>query len=83
MPIALTEKVAVCPALIVTLAGWVVIEGATTAGVTVRVTTLLVVLPAELLTITVNSDPLSDVAATGVVYVGEVAPLMVVPFFVH
>jgi hypothetical protein len=60
-----------------------VIDGATVEAVTVRVAALLVAFPAELLITTVNCDPLSDVAATGVVYVAEVAPLMSVPFFLH
>jgi hypothetical protein len=67
VPELVTENVAVWPAVTVWLAGCVVIEGATAAAVTVRVAVLLVVLPAELLTITVNCDPLSDVAVAGVV----------------
>ena len=42
MPVAVTENVAVCPAVIVTLEGCVVIEGATGAGLTVSVAALLV-----------------------------------------
>ena len=49
------------------LAGWVVIEGATAAALTVRVAVLLVTLPVELLTVTVNALPLSEVAVTGVI----------------
>jgi hypothetical protein len=49
------------------LAGWVVIEGATAAAVTVRVAVLLVTLPVELLTTTLNWLPLSEVTVGGVV----------------
>jgi len=49
------------------LAGWVVIDGDTGEAVTVRVAAPLVILPAELLTVTVNSAPLSEAAAGGVV----------------
>jgi hypothetical protein len=66
-PELVTENVAVWPAVTVWLAGCTVIEGATAAAVTVRVAALLVTLPAELLTTTVNCDPLSDVAVAGVV----------------
>jgi hypothetical protein len=45
----------------------VVIEGGPTAEVTVSVAAVLVTLPAELLTPTVNRDPVSDVAVAGVV----------------
>ena len=67
MPVAVTENVAVCPAVIVRLEGCVVIEGATGAGLTVSVAALLVTLPAELLTTTVNCAPLSEVVSAGVV----------------
>ena len=43
------------------------IEGATVAAVTVRVATLLVTLPAELLTTTLNCAPLSEEFSVGVV----------------
>ena len=43
------------------------IEGATVAAVTVRVATLLVTLPAELLTTTVNCAPVSELVVAGVV----------------
>ena len=59
------------------------IAGATGAGLTVRVAALLVTLPAELLTTTVNCAPLSDVAVAGVLYVADVAPVIDVPFFFH
>ena len=64
---AVTENVAVCPAVTVWLAGCVVIEGATGAALTVSVAALLVTLPAELLTTTVNCAPLSEVVSAGVV----------------
>ena len=53
------------------------------AELTVRVAAMLVTLPVELLTATLNCDPLSDVAVTAVVYVADVAPLINVPFFRH
>jgi hypothetical protein len=66
VPVAVTENVAVCPAVIVRLEGCVVIEGATGAGFTVRTAALLVALPAELLTTTVNWVPLAEVVSAGV-----------------
>jgi hypothetical protein len=45
----------------------VVIAGATPAGFTVKVAALLVAVPAELLTTTMNVEPLSEVVVTGVV----------------
>ena len=60
-------NVAVCPAVTVWFAGGVVIEGATGAAFTVRVATLLVTLPAVLLTTTVNCAPLSEFVVAGVV----------------
>jgi len=44
-----------------------VIEGATAAAFTVSVAALLVTLPAELLTTTVNCAPLSELVVAGVV----------------
>ncbi len=64
---AVTEKVAVWPALIVWLAGCAVIEGATGSGLTVSVAALLMMVPAVLLTTTVNCAPLSEVTSAGVV----------------
>jgi len=49
----------------------------------VRVAALLVMLPALLLTTTVNCAPLSELVVAGVVYDDEVAPLTDVPFFFH
>ena len=54
-------------ALLVWLAGWLVMVGAAGSGFTVRVALLLVTLPAELLTSTEKSAPLSDVVSAGVV----------------
>jgi len=51
----------------VLLEGCVVIEGATGAGFTVSTALLLVAVPAELLTITLNCAPLSEVVSAGVV----------------
>ena len=67
MPEATTEKVAVCPAVTVTPAGCVVIDGLVTAAFTVSVAAVLVALPAELVTTTLKVDPLSEVAVDGVV----------------
>jgi len=64
VPDAVTEKVAVCPAVTVWLAGCVVIAGGT---LTVRVAALLVTLPTELLTTTLNCAPLSAAVVAGVV----------------
>jgi hypothetical protein len=60
-------NVAVCPAVTVWLAGCVVMDGATTVALTVSVAALLVTLAAELLTVTVNSAPLSELVVAGVV----------------
>ena len=67
MPVAVTENVAVWPAVMVLFAGWVVIEGATGTEVTVRMALLLVTVPAELLTTTLNCAPLSEAVSAGVV----------------
>jgi hypothetical protein len=67
VPVAVTLKEAVWPAVTVWLAGCVVIEGATAAAFTVRVADALVAAPAELLTTTRNVEPLSDVVVAGVV----------------
>ena len=83
MPVAVTEKVAVWPAVTVWLAGCVVIDGATGAAVTVSVAALLVTDPELSVTTTLNDAPLSEVAADGVVYDDAVAPLIAVPFFFH
>jgi hypothetical protein len=67
VPVAATEKLAVCPAVTVWLAGCVLIVGATGAGFTVKVALLLVALPAAFVTTTLNIAPLSVVAVAGVV----------------
>ena len=67
MPVAVTEKDAVCPAVTVSLAGCVVIEGAVADALTVNVAALLVALPTELLTNTVKCAPLSELVVAGVV----------------
>jgi hypothetical protein len=64
VPVAVKENEAVCPAVTVWLAGCVVISGAT---FTVSDTTLLVTLPAVLLTTTVNCAPLSELVVAPVV----------------
>ena len=53
------------------------------AAATVRVASLLVALPFELLTTTLNCAPLSAEVVAGVVYVAAVAPLIAEPFFCH
>jgi hypothetical protein len=53
------------------------------AAPTVSVAALLVVLPAPLLTVTVNCEPLSAVVVTGVVYDDAVAPPTATPPFFH
>jgi hypothetical protein len=67
VPDAVTEKVALCPAVTVWLTGCVVIEGATVAAFTVSVAGLLVALPAVFVTTTANCAPLSEVVVAGVV----------------
>jgi hypothetical protein len=67
VPEAVTEKAAVCPAVTVWLIGCVVIEGATNVAFTVSVAALLLTLPAELLTATMNRAPLSAEVVAGVV----------------
>src|ERR1700674_3875859 len=53
------------------------------AAFTVSVAVLLVMLPALLVTVTVNCTPLSAVVVAGVVYEAEVAPLMATPLLFH
>src|SRR3989442_15230241 len=65
MPDAATENVADFPAVTVWLAGCVLIEGGTTAALTVSAAALLVTLLALLLTTTVNCAPLSAVVVAG------------------
>ena len=77
---AATLNVAVCPALMVRLAGCVVMDG---GAFTVNVAVLLVALETLLVTVTVNFALVSEAAADGVVYVAVVAPLMSAPFFFH
>jgi hypothetical protein len=67
VPVAVTEKDAVCPVVTVWLVGCAVIEGPAVAEVTVSVAALLVTLPAVLLTITVNCAALSELVVAGVV----------------
>jgi hypothetical protein len=67
VPVAATENVAVWPAVTVWLAGCVVIDGATEVALTVSIAALLVTLPTELLSTTVNCAPLSAVVVAGVV----------------
>ena len=67
VPVVATENVAVCPVVTVVLTGCVVIAGAVTAALTIRMAVLLVTLPVELLTVTVNGLPLSEIAVAGVV----------------
>ena len=83
MPVALTLKVAVCPAVTVWVAGCVVMDGATAAAFTVKIALPLVALPAELVITTEKVDPLSAVVVAGVVYELDVAPVMFAPFFRH
>ena len=83
MPVAVTVKVAVRPAVTAWLAGCVVIDGATGAEVTARVAVLLVTFPELSATTTVNNAPLSEVVVAGVVYDDAVAPPIAVPFFFH
>jgi hypothetical protein len=83
VPLAATVNEAVFPAMIVWLAGCVVMAGATVALVTLSTAVLLVTLPALLLTATVNCALLFVVVSAGVVYVAEVAPLIAVPFMLH
>ena len=83
VPDAVVVNVAVWPAVTAWLAGCVVIDGATAAALTVRVAIVLVAEPTELVTITRKLDPLSAVVVVGVVYAGEVAPVIFKEFFCH
>jgi hypothetical protein len=67
VPEAATVKVAVAPAVTVTLAGWVVMVGAVAAAFTVSVALLEVALPALLVTTQRKVAPLSAVVVAGVV----------------
>jgi hypothetical protein len=67
VPDAVTENEAVWPTVTVWLAGCAVIEGGPAAAGTVSVAALLVTLPVELLTTTLNWLALSEIAVAGVV----------------
>jgi len=68
VPATATEKAAVCPTVTFALAGCVVIDGApAVAAETLRVAASLVVLPALLLTTTLNCALLSEAEVGGVV----------------
>ncbi len=67
MPVAATEKLAVCPAVTVALAGSALMLGGTGSGSTVSIAALLVLLPTELLTTTWNIEFVSAMAVGGVV----------------
>jgi hypothetical protein len=67
VPVAVTLKAAVCPAVTVLLTGCEVIEGATGAAVIVKVATLLVAVPKLLVTVTENCVALSELVVAGVV----------------
>jgi hypothetical protein len=64
VPLAVTLKLAVCPAVTVWFAGWPVIVG---VEMTVRVAGPLVAVPAELVAVTVKIEPLSPLTVAGVV----------------
>ncbi len=64
VPVAVTLKVAVCPAFTVWFAGGVVIMGSVT---TVNVAGPPVADPAELVAVTVKRDPVSPLTVAGVV----------------
>jgi hypothetical protein len=68
VPVAATVKLAVAGSVTATSDGWVVKLGATGAGLTVSVATLLVAEPTLLVTFTRNWAPLSvDLTVAGVV----------------
>jgi hypothetical protein len=54
-----------------------------TIGLTVKVATELVTVPAILLTVTLKVEPLALIDVTGVVKFDAVAPLMGAPFSAH
>jgi len=78
--LATTENVAICPSVTVWSAGGVTIAG---GEITVSVAALLVTLPTELLTTTVNCAPLSCAVVGGEVKLDDVAPPMSTPSFCH
>jgi hypothetical protein len=53
------------------------------AAVTSTVALLLIAVPTELLTTTLNCSRLSEAVRGGVVYDEEFAPLIAIPFFCH
>jgi hypothetical protein len=53
------------------------------AAVTSTVALLLIAVPTELLTTTLNCSRLSEAVRDGVVYDEEFAPLIAIPFFCH
>ena len=68
VPAAVTENVAVCPAVTVLLAGCAVMEGAMAELVTLRIALLLVRLELLSVTTTANGVPLSELVVAGVTY---------------
>ena len=71
---AVTEKVAFCPAVMVCGAGCMVMAGATTAAVTVNVAAELMTLPPAPETTTRYCAPLSAGVVAAVVWLAAVAP---------
>ena len=82
MPVATTVKDAVCPETTVFAVGWVVIVGAM-AAITVKAAFDEVTVPALFATTTLNCAPLSAATVTGVTYVADVAPAMLIPPLRH
>ena len=77
---ATTVNEAVDPSTTLLLAGWVEMVG---GRFTVSGAELLVLVPAEFLTLTLKVEPLSVLTVAGVVYEAAVAPVIAVPFFDH
>src|SRR5260370_20689150 len=83
VPAAVTVNVAVCPAVTVWFAGWVVIVGATGAALTVSVADALVTVPAVFVTTTLNFEPLAEIGVASVAEVQAFALPIFTPFFCH
>jgi hypothetical protein len=82
LPVTIAVNCWVVPVVTAVLFGDTVIATAAAAA-TLSVPALLMVLPALLVTTTVNSARSSEAIAGGVAYAEEIAPLIEVPFFRH
>ena len=80
---AVTVKLAGCPALTARSTGCAVTSGPAGAAFTVNFASALVTRPDSLVATARKTAPLSSVPMEGIVYQFEVAPGMSIPFLCH